>query len=121
MLKNRHDQIDAEIASLLAQPMPPPSEKHLLREKIFALKYEQLGLAGDLTEPVQDQRARDFTLTKVPQNVFSYPMHLREVCMPVRRDFLKEYAARPKTPPTTPEVKAQQMADLMKPWGQMKP
>lgn len=85
MLTNRHDQIDAEIASLLAQPMPPPSEKHLLREKIFALKYEQLGLAGDLPEPLQDQQARDFTLSRVPQNVFSYPMHLREVRMPTCR------------------------------------
>lgn len=75
--------ITAEIDRILAQPMPPPAEKHLLREKIFALKFEQLGLAGDLTEPEQDQAARDFTLEKVPQNLYSYPMHLRETRMPV--------------------------------------
>jgi hypothetical protein len=98
----RFAEIAAEIDALLAEPMPPPAEKHLLREKIFALKYEQLGLFGLLPEPEQDQQARDFTLAKVPQNVFSYPMHLREKCMPVRRDFLKEYAARPKLPPKPP-------------------
>ena len=101
-MSDRYAEITAEIDALLAQPIPPPAEKHLLREKIFALKYEQLGLAGDLPEPEQDQCARDFTLSRVPQNVFSYPMHLREVRMPVRRGFLKEYAARPTRPPTHP-------------------
>lgn len=102
---DRFAEITAEIDSLLAQPMPPPAEKHLLREKIFALKYEQLGLLGVLPEPEQDQQARDFTLAKVPQNVFSYPMHLREEkCMPVRRDYLKKYAAKPKRPPTPPDT-----------------
>ena len=79
---NRFVEITAEIDSLLAQPMPPPAEKHLLREKIFALKYEQLGLSGDLPETERDQEARDFTLEKVPQRVHSYPMHLRETPMP---------------------------------------
>lgn len=116
-MADRYAEITAEIDELLAQPMPPPAEKHLLREKIFALKYEQLGLAGDLPEPVQDQHAREFTLSKVPQNLFSYPMHLREVCMPVQRDFLKEYASRPKQAPMSAEVRAQQTADLTKPWG----
>ena len=101
-MANRFAEITEEINALLAQPIPPPAEKHLLREKIFALKYEQLGLAGDLTEPEQDQLSRDFTLSKVPQNVFSYPLHLREVRMPVRRNFLEEYAARPTAPPTPP-------------------
>jgi hypothetical protein len=68
----RFSEITAEINSLLAQPMPPPAEKHLLREKIFALKYEQLGLAGDLAESERDQEARDFTLEKVPQRLASY-------------------------------------------------
>lgn len=86
----RFVEITAEMNALLAQPMPPPAEKHLLREKNFALKYEQIGLAGDLPESEQDQRARDFTLGKVPQNVFSYPMHLRETPMPVRRGYLKK-------------------------------
>lgn len=95
METSRFDEIEAEIAELLAQPMPPPAEKHLLREKIFALKYEQLGLRGDIPEPEQDQQARDFTLTTVPQNLFSYPMHLRETVMPARRGHLKEYAQRP--------------------------
>lgn len=79
----RFAEITAEIESLVAQPMPPPAEKHLLREKIFALKYEQLGLLGTLPIREQDQQARDFTLEKVPQRLHSYPMHLREVCMPV--------------------------------------
>ncbi len=91
---NRFDEIEAEIKKLLAQPMPPPAEKHLLREKIFTLKYEQLGLRGDIPEPEQDQQARDFTLAKVPQRLASYPMHLRETVMPVQRDYLKEYSAR---------------------------
>lgn len=108
----RFAEITAEIDALLALPMPPPAEKHLLREKIFALKYEQLGLTGEMPEQEQDQLARDFTLAKVPQNVFSYPMHLRETCMPVRRDFLKEYAARPKQPPTSPE-KIQKQRELL--------
>jgi hypothetical protein len=95
----RYDEIEAEIARLLAQPMPPPAEKHLLREKIFALKYEQLGLSGELSEPEQDQQARDFTLGNVPQRIQSYPMHLRETCMPVKRDYLSEYAARRTTRP----------------------
>ena len=43
----RFVEITAEIEHLLAMPMPPPAEKHLLREKIFALRYEQLGLAGE--------------------------------------------------------------------------
>lgn len=88
----RYAEIDAEIALLLGQPMPPPAEKHLLREKIFALKYEQLAISQALSEPEQDQQARDFTLGKVPQRLASYPMHLREKCMPVQRDCLKEYA-----------------------------
>ena len=68
----RFVEIIEEINALLAQPMPPPAEKHLLREKILALKYEQLGLAGDLLEPKQDQQARNFMFHHVPQNVFSY-------------------------------------------------
>ena len=91
----RFVEITEEIDALLVQPLPPPAEKHLLREKIFALKYEQLGLSGDMPEPEQDQLARDFTLAKVPQNIFSYPMLLRETPMPVRRDYLKEYASSP--------------------------
>jgi hypothetical protein len=87
---NRFVEITEQINALLALPMPPPAEKHLLREKIFALKFEQLGLAGDLSKPEQDQQARDFTLHHVPQNLFSYPMHLRETVMPARRDAMKE-------------------------------
>lgn len=114
---NRFVEITSEIDALLALPMPPPAEKHLRRERIFAFKYEQLGLAGDLTEPEQDQRARDFTLHHVPQNVFSYPMALRETCMPVRRDYLKEYAARPTRPPTPPEQTQRQLESLKARWG----
>jgi hypothetical protein len=110
------DEITAEINALLALPMPIPSEKHLLREKIFALKYEQLGLSGDLPETEQDQLARDFTLKHVPQNVFSYPMALRETCMPARREYLKEQADRPTRPPTTPEQIQQQRESLLALW-----
>jgi len=85
MATDRFHEIAEQIDALLAQPLPPPAEKHLLREKIFALKYEQLGLAGDLPEPEQDQLARDFTLDKVPQRLNSYPTHLRETIMPPRR------------------------------------
>lgn len=116
----RFTEITAEIDALLAQPMPAPAEKHLLREKIFALKYEQLGLAGDLPEPEQDQRARDFTLHHVPQRVHSYPMHLRETCMPVRRDYLKEYASRPTAPPTPLEKTQKQHEALLARWGRPK-
>lgn len=93
----RFVEISEEINQLLAQPAPPPAEKHLLREKIFALKYEQLGLTGDLPEVERDQEARDFTLEKVPQNLSSYPMHLRETPMPVTIYFsADEWMARQK-------------------------
>jgi hypothetical protein len=111
---NRHAEIDAEIDRLLAEPMPPPAEKHLLREKIFALKYEQLGLNGLLPEPEQDQQARDFTLARVPQNVHSYPMHLRETRMSVRRD---GPSTRPTQAPTTPERIEANRAALFAKWG----
>jgi hypothetical protein len=117
---DRFAEIAAEIDSLLAQPMPPPAEKHLLREKIFALKYEQLGLLGVLPEPEQDQQARDFTLAKVPQRWASYPMHLREVCMPPRRDIeqaRREYMMVPKQPPTSPEKIQKQREELIARWG----
>ena len=115
----RFADISAEIERLLAQPMPPPAEKHLLREKIFALKYEQLGLAGDLSEPEQDQAARDFTLEKVPQRWASYPMHLREVCMPPRRDIeqaRREYMMVPKQPPTSSDLAKKQRDSLLAAW-----
>ena len=83
-------EIIEQIAALLALPMPIPAEKHLQREKIFALKYEQAGLAGDLQKDEQDQLARDFTLRQVPQNVAAYSIALRETCMPVRRKSMKE-------------------------------
>ena len=91
---SRYDELTEQIEYLLSLPLPIPAEKHLLREQIFALKYEQLGLSGDLSEPEQDQLARDFTLSKVPQRLGSYPLHLRETVMPARRDYLKKYAAR---------------------------
>ena len=80
---SRFVEITEQINALLALPMPIPAEKHLLREHIFALKYEQLGISGDLPATEQDQLARDFTLHHVPQRVHSYPMALREKCMPV--------------------------------------
>lgn len=89
---------------LLSLPLPIPAERHLLREKIFALKYEQLGLSGELSESERDRLAREFTLSKVPQRLASYPMHLREVVMPVKRGYLKEYAAHSCTPPARLEV-----------------
>ena len=117
---DRFAEITAEIDSLLAQPMPPPAEKHLLREKIFALKYEQLGLLGVLPEPEQDQQARDSTLAKVPQYLYSYPMHLRETRMAPRRDIeqaRREYMMVPKQPPTPSETTQQQREELIARWG----
>jgi hypothetical protein len=114
---DRYDEITEQLRALLALPMPIPAEKHLLREKLFALKYEQLGLSGDLPEPEQDQLARDFTLGHVPQRVLSYPMALREKCMEVERDYLKKYAARPHLPPTSPETIKRQHEALIARWG----
>ena len=53
----RFEELTAQIEHLLSLPLPIPAERHLLREAIFALKYEQLGLTGDLSEPEQDQLA----------------------------------------------------------------
>ena len=83
---NRFVEITELINDLLALPMPIPAEKHFLRERIFALKFEQLGLAGDMSDDECDQHARDFTLAHVPQRAASYPMHLRETIMPVSRE-----------------------------------
>lgn len=90
MNTSRFVEITAQINALLALPMPIPAEKHLLREQIFALKFEQLGLAGDLSASEQDRLARDFTLHHVPQHLFSYPMAKRETCMPFNRESMSD-------------------------------
>ncbi len=87
---SRFVEITEQINALLALPMPIPAEKHLLREQIFALKFEQLGLSGDLPPTEQDQLARDFTLHHVPQYLHSYPMAKRETCMPVNRESMRD-------------------------------
>jgi hypothetical protein len=117
---NRIQQIEQEIAAILATPLPPHPERYIPREALHALQTEKLtleGFAGGDAREI-DLAARCFAIHHVPQNLFSYPMSKRETrVMAVDPDFLKEYASRPKQPPTSPEVKAQQLSDLMKPWG----
>jgi hypothetical protein len=116
MNTDRYDEITEQIRALLALPMPPPAEKHLLRAQIFALKYEQLGLAGDLTEPEQDQRAREFTLGHLPERVLSYPIHLRETPMAGPLPPLKDYSAYRTRPPTSPETIQRNREALLAHW-----
>lgn len=80
-------EIQAQIAELLAKPLPPPAEKHLVRERLVEL-YMQLHPEADVWE------ARRFAVKQVPQNVFSYPMHHRETVMPTVENYRELYAQR---------------------------
>lgn len=82
-----------EIEFLIKKPPPPPAEKHLRRERLYDLFI--------LTHPDMDPRDRDlaarqFAVKHCPQNVFSYPMHLRETVMPLVPNYLKDYAEQLK-------------------------
>jgi hypothetical protein len=90
----RYIELTERIEYVLAQPMPPPEEMHLLREDIFALVYARLGEVGGYSDVERDQLARDFTLTMVHQRIISCPIHLREKNMPARLNYTKKSAAR---------------------------
>ena len=93
----RYRELTAQIAHLLSLPLPVPAEKHLLREKLVELEYQRLGETGGYEGERRWQFARAFALKMIPQNVFSYPMHLRETTMSVmkRGEYLELYAKRP--------------------------
>ena len=75
---DRYKELSEEIDRLLSLPLPPPAEKHLLREKLVQLEYQWLSESARHEGERRWQFARAFALKMVPQNVFSYPMHLRE-------------------------------------------
>ena len=112
----RYEQLTAVIEGLLAQPMPPPAEKHLLRERLLELELQRLETARHLTDEQMMQLAIDFTLAKVPQNVFSYPMRLREVTMPVSLEPHPLYPKRPGAPATPAELLKAKLAALLAEW-----
>lgn len=77
---NRIDQIDQEIAAILAAPLPPFPDRYIPREALHALQTEKLtleGFAGGDAREI-DLAARRFAIHHVPQNLFSYPMSQRE-------------------------------------------
>lgn len=89
-----------EIEFLIKEPLPPPAEKHLRRERLYELFV--------LTHPDMDPRDRDlaarqFAVKHCPQNVFSYPMHLREKVMPLVPKYLKDYVEQIKRTGRKPE------------------
>lgn len=79
----RYKELSEEIDRLLSLPLPPPAEKHLLREKLVQLEYQRLSESVRYEGERRWQFARAFALKMVPQNVFSYPMHLRETRMSI--------------------------------------
>ena len=93
---DRYKDLSAQIDLLLSLPLPPPAEKHFLREKLVELEYQRLGETGGYEGERRWQFARAFALKMVPQNVFSYPMHLRETTMSIVNgaDYLKLYGQR---------------------------
>ncbi len=77
---NRLQQIEQEIAAILATPLPPYHERYIPREALHVLKIEKLtleGFAGGDAREI-DLAARRFAIHHVPQNLFSYPMNQRE-------------------------------------------
>ena len=77
---NRVQQIEQEIAAVLATPLPPYPERYIPRETLHALQTEKLtleGYAGGDAREI-DLAARRFSITHVPQNLASYPMSQRE-------------------------------------------
>lgn len=77
---DRIQQIEQEIAEILATPLPPYPERHIPREALHALQTEKLtleGYAGGDAREI-DLAARRFAIDHVPQNLHSYPMSQRE-------------------------------------------
>jgi hypothetical protein len=121
MPADRIEQIEAEIDEILAQPLPDFPQRYIPRERLHALMTELLTLQGFAGVDARqiDLAARKFAIDKVPQNLFSYPMAKRETrVMAVNPNYREEYLKSLQlSPPTSPEVKAKQMADLLRPWG----
>ena len=116
----RIQQIDQQISEILATPLPPYPERYIPREALHALQTEKLLLEGFADKDARkiDLAARRFAIDHVPQNLSSYPMAQRETrIMAIDPEFLKEYAARPKQPPTSPDVIEQQRMELLANWG----
>ncbi len=88
----RYKQLSEKIDELLALPLPVPAEKHLLREQILELELRRLEALKHFADEQLMQLAVDFTLAMVPQNLYTYPMHLREKCMPSVVGPLANYA-----------------------------
>lgn len=82
-----------EIEFLIKEPLPPPAEKHLRRERLYELFIET---HPDMDPRDRDLAARQFAVKHCPQNVFSYPMHLREKVMPLVPNYLKDYVEQLK-------------------------
>jgi len=112
----RYEQLTAVIDGLLAQPLPVPAEKHILRERLLELELHRLETARQLTDEQMMQLAIDFTLAKVPQNVFSYPMRLREVTMPVSLESDPLYPKTPGAPATPAELLKAKLSTLLAEW-----
>ena len=93
---NRYKELTDEIEKLVSLPLPPPAEKHLLREKLAQLEYHRLGESAHYEGEKRWQFARAFALKMVPQRLESYPMHLRETTMSImkRGEYLKLYGQR---------------------------
>lgn len=112
----KYKELTDEIEQLLLQPLPPPAEKHLLRERILELQLRRMEEVENLTDDEKMQLAVDFTLEKVPQRIVSYPMHLREVCMaPIVRPAI-EYPARPGTRPSSATELRSKLEALLAKW-----
>ena len=77
---NRIQQIEQEIAAVLAKPLPPFPECYVPREALHALCTEKLTLEGYAQGDARliDLEARRFAIEHVPQNLASYPMSQRE-------------------------------------------
>lgn len=89
-----------EIEFLIQEPLPPPAEKHLRRERLYELFIQT---HPDMDPRDRDLAARQFAVTHCPQRLNSYPMHLREKVMPLVPDYLREYAEQLKKTGRKPE------------------
>lgn len=117
MMTERYNQLTEEIELLLAEPLPPPAEKHLRREKLRDLEYERVGeLENCPPDKVRMQHAIDFALQHCPQRIFSYPLAQREKRTTTDvKHFLAVYGPVHLSPPTTLEALQKQREELKAP------